>query len=229
MFLPLNYKKMKLYHYPHCPFCQRVRLFLAFKGIEYESIVLSYDDNETSASLGLPTMLPIMDFGDGRVMNESLEIIRMIEQVQPYPIGFVGPVESKIQWASMAAVNIPRYFDLLIPWYPDHYRSEFGAFPEGEKYYRESKEAKRGKTFEALKEERVEIFETAVRPHLSEIIDKVEDEYFIMGPTFSVADCVLAADLSGLRIVPDIAVPIEITHYIERVEKHCRLRLLESS
>ncbi len=217
---------MILYHYPHCPFCQRVRLFLAFKGIDYESIVLSYDDDVTPKKLGLPTMLPIIDFGNGKIINESLNILREIEQRHPYPIGFIGPIEGKLQWASMVAVNIPQYFDLLIPWYLTHYRSEFEQFPTGEKYYRESKEAKRGKTFEELKNERVEIFNKAIRPHLNEIIDKVEDEYFIMGPTFSVADCVLAADLSGLRIVPDIEVPTEIIHYIKRVEQRCRLNLL---
>ncbi len=219
---------MILYHYPHCPFCQRIRLFLSLKGIAYDSVVLSYDDAETPRKLGLTKMLPILDFGEGKILNESLDILREIEQKTPYPIGFIGPIEGVLQWASTAVVNIPRYFDLLLPWYPDHYRSEFDQFPAGEKYFRESKEAKRGKTFETLKNDRVQIFDENIRPHLQDIIDKVEDQYFVMGPTFSVADCVLAADLSGLRLVPDINVPIEIINYIDRVERQCRLRLLES-
>ncbi len=218
---------MILYHYPHCPFCQRVRLFLAFKGIAYKSVPLSYDDEETPKKLGFPKMLPIMDFGDGKIMNESLDILREIEQRQPFPIGFIGPVEGKLQWASMAAVNIPDYFSLLLPWYLYHYQSEFKKFPKGADYFKTSKERSKGRSFTQLKAQRVEIFNTAVLPHLEPIIDLVEDAYFIMGPTFSVADCVLAADLSGLRIVPDIALPVEIKHYIERVEQHCRLRLLE--
>lgn len=219
---------MKLYHYPHCPFCQRVRLFLGFKGIEYESITPSYADKDTPMKLTGHKTLPIMDFGDGKVMGESLDIIREIEYRFPNPIGFVGPVESKFQWASMVAVGIPRYFDLLLPWYPDAYKQEFGNDPEGLKYYKEHKEAKRGVSFEILKEQSPAIFADSILPHMQEIMDAVEDDYFVMGPTFSVADCVLAADLSGLRCVGNIELPSELSGYIDRVERQCRTRLLEA-
>lgn len=219
---------MKLYHYPHCPFCQRVRLFLGFKNIPYESIELSYDDKKTTDLLGFPKSLPIIDFDDGKRMNESLDIIREVEYRFPNPIGFIGPIEGILQWASMAAVGIPRYFDLLLPWYPDHYKKYFEKFPSGAKFYQEGKEKKQGQTFFQLKEQRIKLFNENIRPHLGEIIEKVEYEYFIMGPTFSVADCVLAADLSGLRIIPDLNLPKEITHYIERAEVRCRTKLLEA-
>lgn len=217
---------MKLYHYPHCPFCQRVRLLLGYKNIPYESVELSYADSETPEKLIGQKMLPIMEFDDGKIMGESLDIMREIEYRFPHPIAFVGPVEGKFQWASMVAVGIPRYFDLLLPYFPDHYE-EFEKFPEGKKYFCESKEKKRGKSFADLKAESHTLFEKNIRPHLQEIIDTVEDEYFIMGPTFSVADCVLAADLSGLRIVDEIECPEEIVKYVERVEKMCGVRLLE--
>ena len=217
---------MKFYHYPHCPFCQRVRLFLGFKGIPYESIAVSYADHETPEKLCGKKMLPIVEFDDGKIMNESLDILREVERRFPNPIGFVGPVEPKIQWASMIAVGIPGYFDLLLPWYLDHYQ-EFRDMPDGTEYFQKKKEEKRGKTFAELKAEGTELFKNGIRPHLEEIIEAVEDEYFIMGPTFSVADCILAADLSGLRLVENIELPKEITHYIERVEKHCRVELLE--
>jgi glutaredoxin 2 len=219
---------MKLYHYPHCPFCQRVRLFLEFKKIPYESIELSYADIETPTKLIGQKMLPIIEFDDGTIMGESLDLLREIEQRHPQPIGYIGPVEGPLQWSSMAVVGIPGYFDLVLPWYLEHYRQEFVSDPKGKAYYREGKEAKRGITFEALKAKRIEIFNDQVLPHLEEILEKVEDQYFVMGPTFSVADCVLAADLNGLRLVPDIALPPEIPAYIKRVEKHCHTSLLEN-
>ena len=49
-----------------------------------------------------------------------------------------------------------------------------------------------------------------------EIIAKVEDEYFVMGPTFSVADCVLMSDLKEIEktfVLPDL-----IKQYTLRVE-----------
>ena len=221
---------MKLYHYVHCPFCQRVRLFLGFKRLTYESVVLSYDDVDTPTKLTGKHMLPICEFDDGTIMNESLDIIREIEMRFPYPIGFIGPIEPHFQWSSQAVVGIPRYFDLLLPWYFSHYTAEFERFPSGAVYFKQSKETKRRKTFDELKKETPQIFEEFIRPELSEIIDRVEEKFFVMGPTFSVADCVLAADLSGLRVVESsIPLPSEIPAYISRVEEMCGVNLLENT
>lgn len=217
---------MKFYYYPHCPFCQRVQLFLGYKNIPYEAIVLSYHDKKTPQQLCNSETLPIFDFGNGKIINESLHIIREIENFVPHPIGFIGPVEGLFQWSSMIMTSIPKYFDILLPVLFDHYK-EFIDFPEGGTYFKESKEAKRGKTFTELKSEAADIFTTNVLPLLEPIIEKVEDEFFLMGPTFTVADCVLAADLSGLRLVQNIDVPKEILDYIDRVERRCRVRLLE--
>ena len=217
---------MKLYHYEHCPFCQRVRLFLGMKGIAYEKVLLSYDDASTPEKLIGKRGLPIMEFDDGTLMNESLDIIREIEMQFPHPIGFIGPVEAKFQWASMVMTSLPQYFDILLPAYADFYSAEFEKFPEGKKYFVTSKEKKRGKSFEELKEETPAIFTRNILPTLESIIEIVEDEFFLMGPTFSVADCVLAADLSGLRCIKNITLPKEISMYISRVEEHCRVNLL---
>lgn len=219
---------MTLYHYEHCPFCQRIRLFLGFKGIPYTKKLLSYDDTATQESLTGSRMLPIMDFGDGVIINESLHIIREIENRAPYPIGFIGPVEPILQWASQVAVTLPGYFNLLLPYYLEHYTKEFSLFPSGAEYFRTSKEKKRGKTFEDLKKEAPLLYEENVREGLEKIAETVEDG-FIMGPTFSVADCVLAADLSGLRLVPNITLPQGIPEYIKRVEARCNVSLLEDN
>lgn len=218
---------MKLYHYPHCPFCQRVRLFLGYKNIPYESLVLSYEDTNTPQKLCKSQTLPIFDFGDGIIMNESLNIIREIENRFPHPIGFLGPVEGLFQWASMAMISLPRYFDMLLPAYFDHYK-EFKDNQKTAQYFKSSKEKKRGKSFDQLKEESPEIFKNNIIPQIEEIIEKVEDEFFLMGPTFTVADCVLAADLSGLRLVHNINLPSEISSYIDRVEQKCNTLLLKN-
>lgn len=217
---------MKFYYYPHCPFCQRVQLFLGYKNIPHEAIILSYDDKKTPKNLCNSDTLPIVDFGNGNIMNESLSIIREIENKYPHPIGFIGPVEGLFQWSSMVMTSIPRYFDVLLPVLFENYK-EFTEFSSGGKYFKSSKEEKRGKSFDILKKETPEIFEKNILPLFEDIIEKVEDEYFLMGPTFTVADCVLAADLSGLRLVKNISLPKEITNYISRVEKRCRVELLE--
>lgn len=214
-----------LYHYPHCPFCQRIRLFLGYKNIEYRSVVLPYSDKKTPQELCNSSTLPIMDFGDGLIINESLNIIREIENRFPHPIGFIGPVESVFQWSSMVMVSIPRYFDMLLPAYHKH-SPEFTENPADAEFFKTTKEQKRGKTFEVLRKESPEIFEHNVLPVLQDIIEKVEEEFFLMGPTFTVADCVLASDLSGLRLVDEISLPHEIQWYIQRVEQKCQTVLV---
>ena len=37
---------MKLYDYPQCPFCRKVRVALAEKGIEYEKIFVDLREKE---------------------------------------------------------------------------------------------------------------------------------------------------------------------------------------
>ena len=69
---------LTLYHYVHCPFCIRVRLVLGFLNLNYESVVVSYDDEDTPKSLTGKKMLPILAHDKG-VMNESLEIISFLD------------------------------------------------------------------------------------------------------------------------------------------------------
>ena len=227
IFLPKIFSKMlTFYHFPHCPFCQRVRLFLEFKKLEYKSVEIAYYDEEARIKLTGTPLLPVVEFDDGTILGESLDILREIESRFPRPIGFVGPVEPLFYWAGGAACSIPRYFDLLLPVLPDHY-SEFQNDEKAKSFFQQKKEKLRGKSFQQLKSERIEIFENNVRPHLEPILQKIEDEFFLMGPTFSVADCVLAADLSALRIVPEIALPPQILKYCERVERKCGFNLLE--
>ena len=76
---------MKFYHYPHCPFCQRVRLVLKAKKIDYTDVPLSYADAKTPESLIGVKMLPIIDFEDGKVMGESLDLLKEIEKRYPEP------------------------------------------------------------------------------------------------------------------------------------------------
>ena len=54
------------------------------------------------------------------------------------------------------------------------------------------------------------------------IIDKIEYSDFLMGPTFTVADCVLAGDLNAMKTVYSITLPPEVSAYISRVENKCK-------
>ena len=210
-------ENMKFYHYPHCPFCQRVRLLLKLLNFEYEDIVVSYADVKTPTDLIGSKMLPIVVFDDGAVMPESLDLMHQINQ---------GKIpEGPLDFASSFVFQIPRYFDLILPWFVGNYQ-EFQDFPEGATYFQESKESRRGMSFGELKAEAVDIYEENAEAKLIELVRNLKGD-FLEGDQITLADLVLAADLNGLRLVEGITLPIGLLEYMRRVEEACGDQLLE--
>ena len=132
----------------------RIQNFLKFKGLSFSYL----EENFPS----IPSLQSEISSED------SIKLLRDIEYNTPFPIGFIGPIESIFQWSAMILTS-----------------------------------------YSHLNQEILEsIFD--------EIIEKVEDEYFVMGPTFSVADCVLMSDLKEIEknfVLPDL-----IKQYTLRVE-----------
>ena len=77
-----------LYHYIHCPFCLRVRMAYGFFKIPYKSIVLDYSEEKIPIDLCGKKMLPIASFPDGKLLNESLDIIKEIRIQHVYLMEF---------------------------------------------------------------------------------------------------------------------------------------------
>src|SRR5215471_15829126 len=80
---------MLLYHDPRAPNPRRVRMFLAEKGVGYDTIEVSIaaaahqtDEFKRKNPLAL---LPVLEFPDGRILRESMAICRYIEEVHPTP------------------------------------------------------------------------------------------------------------------------------------------------
>lgn len=178
---------MKLFVFENCPFCKRVELFLSYKSIPFEKQILPQEDLPIFGK----SSLPVVAFDDGTIMDNSIPLLREIEYRSPHPIGFVGPVEPKVQWASMLFTSTPYFGDIC-------------------------KQL-------LLKEEMSSVFTKYFLPPLTDIVEMVEDEYFIMGPTFSVADCILAADMLPFISYGFDGIPTEILSYQKRVFQKCRL------
>lgn len=137
--------------------------------------------------------VPIVIFEDGSAYNGSIALLREIEYRFPHPIGFVGPVEGLVQSTSMIMNGIPGYFDCISP--------------------KSSLEDTEKQT----------IFQNNILPLLEDIIEKVENDYFLMGPTFSVADCILCGDLFPFFQNNIFEMPEEIQRYYQRVLQKCRV------
>jgi len=217
---------MKFYHYPHCPFCQRVRLVLKAKGLEYENIMPSYADVKTPTDLIGSKMLPIIDFGDGTVMGESLDLIKELEARFPEPSLTHQWIEPDLDWASNIIVRAPKYFDVVLPYMLDGYEGAPEFDEAGAKYFKDGKEGKRGKTFEQMQADAPALYNQNLIIILAEIVERVGEDGWV-GQSFSMADCVLAADMSAIRLVKGIDVPEIIIRYLERLEDRCGEDLID--
>jgi glutathione S-transferase len=80
---------MLLYHDPSAPNPRRVRIFLAEKGVPYDTIEVSI----AAAAHQTPefrrknplALLPVLELEDGRVLRESMAICRFLEELHPEP------------------------------------------------------------------------------------------------------------------------------------------------
>ncbi|HYF06094.1 MAG TPA: glutathione S-transferase family protein [Acetobacteraceae bacterium] len=82
--------KPRLHHIPVCPFSQRIEILLALKGLrdaldfQVVDITRPRDPALLAKSRGT-TALPILELEDGRIIKESLVILRYVEDRFPEP------------------------------------------------------------------------------------------------------------------------------------------------
>jgi len=80
---------MLLYQDPRAPNPRRVRVFLAEKGVAYDTIeVLIADKAHQTPEFRKKNplqLLPVLEMGDGRVLRESIAICRYVEETHPEP------------------------------------------------------------------------------------------------------------------------------------------------
>src|SRR5690242_4045255 len=80
---------MLLYHDPRAPNPRRVRIFLAEKGVPYDTIEVLIATNahqtEEFRRKNPLSLLPVLELEDGRVLRESMAICRYVEEMHPEP------------------------------------------------------------------------------------------------------------------------------------------------
>lgn len=77
-----------LYHLPVCPFCQRVEILLALKGLreqfDFQAIDITRPrSEELLRKTRGTTALPVLETADGRIVKESLVIMQYLEDAYP--------------------------------------------------------------------------------------------------------------------------------------------------
>ena len=80
---------------------ERVALTLALKGVEAESVWITYDDRRVVEQVSGQPLVPVLDY-DGQVLVESMDIVRFLDerhQEPPlYPAGATGEVDAFVDW-----------------------------------------------------------------------------------------------------------------------------------
>ena len=173
---------MKLYDLPWGPYCRRVTIYLAEKGItDIELVTLDYGDENTPELLAKNPLsyVPFLELDDGRVIVDSITIIEYLEELYPSP-SFLG--NDPVERASVRA-----------------YLSAIQEFSYNSKYCRSN-------TIPQLSRAITQSPETAkwMQPFLDRSImtmEKLTDAAgpFLLGTTCTMADCVLYAMLHHCR------------------------------
>ena len=171
---------MKLYDFELAPNAQRVRVFLAEKGLEVPTEQLNVRDDdqfvEPFTSMNPFHCVPFLELDDGTVIAESMSICRYLEELHPEPRLFGRTAEERavidmwlrrfeldafIPMLHAVRNHVPMFAGRVVP----GTRTDLPQLPVM---------VTRGK-------EMMEVFLARVEPHMAQ-------NEFIAGPDFTIAD-----------------------------------------
>jgi glutathione S-transferase len=117
---------LTLYDAARCPYCARVRILLAEKGVPYEPVEIDLDDRPAWIYAKNATgRVPVLEEDGGFVLPESRVIMEYLEERFPEPSFMpTGPAER-----ALVRLWLERHDDLTDPYY-DLYRARPGSAPE---------------------------------------------------------------------------------------------------
>ena len=186
---------------------------LGFLKIPYESIVVAYDDEKTPIGLSGRKMLPIMDFGNDHIQNESLDIILKLDSKNtlcyPHYQKLASELETLLNDIGSLVHNLAMPYWIWTPEFNETSR----------KYFIDKKSVKRG-PFKLLVQNQDRyifqlnsLFSERIESHLKP---------FYKSDKLTLADIFLAAHFWGIYIVPEYQLPVTFDNYLKRVKKECQ-------
>lgn len=182
---------MLLYHDPRAPNPRRVRVFLAEKGVAYDTIevLIANAAHQTPEfrKKNPIALLPVLELANGQVLRESMAICRYIEETHPEP-NLMGADP----WERAQVEQWNRHAELELLWPISQIFRNTHKFWEG-------------------KIKQAPDFAVVMREHIAERFDWFESELamrpYLAGERFTVADitALCAFDFGkvcDIRIVP---------------------------
>ena len=110
-----------LYRAPFSTNVQRVAIALALKGLEVESVVISYEDRSPVVAVSGQGLVPVIE-EEGVVIFDSIAILRHLDERYPDPPLFpTDPtrrveVDAFIEWFERAAQTFSRHCNRQLRW-----------------------------------------------------------------------------------------------------------------
>ncbi|MEC9433149.1 MAG: glutathione S-transferase family protein [Pseudomonadota bacterium] len=189
---------MKLYDFGPAPSAQRVRVFLAEKGLEIPTVQVNVREGAQFSEALAPKnpfhCVPFLELDDGEVISESLSICRYLEELHPEPALFGRTAKER----AMIDMWLRRFeLDAMVPLLHavrNHLPGFVGRVVPGTRNALPQLPAlvTRGK-------EMMEVFLDRVEPHMSR-------NPFVVGAEFTVADITAFFAVRGARTLEmDIA------------------------
>jgi len=182
------------------PHCWRARLALAHKGLEAETVPVRFTEKQAIAHSG-QGMLPVLEDGE-RVIADSWAIASYLEDAYPERPSLFGSAEGHglarfvNQWS--AATLQPAIIRCIIKDVYDH------VDPMDQGYFRESREARFGKSLEEIQAGR-EQHAAALVAALLPLRATLKAQPWLSGPAPRYADYIVFGAFQWARCVSDFA------------------------
>lgn len=114
---------LTLYDAPRCPYCARVRILLAEKGIDYETVDVDLDDRPAWIYDKNPSgRVPVLEQGDF-VLPESRVIMEYVEERFPDPALLPADLEQRAR----VRLAFERFSDFSNPYYDLYWKRSGGT------------------------------------------------------------------------------------------------------
>lgn len=131
------------------PYCARVKMALAIKGLAYETVPTVFTEIVEIGGAGAFKTVPVLE-NDGAFLADSFAIAERLEEIAPEPPlfapGEAGPAAARfIEGAMVMGVQLP-----AMPFVALEIHDRLSD--KDKAYFRESREARLGQTLEAARE-----------------------------------------------------------------------------
>lgn len=209
---------MKLYVYDHCPFCIRSRMIFGLKDVACEIITLPNDDEETPTRLVGKKMLPVLITESNKVIGESLDIVKYIDETYGLSVLTVSDDSAIEKWMEEATKLI---FQLTVPRWAS---SDFEEFRQNaaRQYFVNKKEAFFGPFPFLLEQTETLVNEINTKLEVLEVLLKTQERE---SGHFSLTDICLFPLLRSLSIVKEIHWPPGVDAWRRDMAERSRVNL----